>query len=314
MNILISGSTGLIGNKLTDFLVNKGHKVIRLVRKNIPYSEKQIYWNPSNEKIELNVNEKIDAVVHLAGESVGEGRWTPSKKKLILDSRVEGTKLICEAISRLKDKPKVIVSASAIGYYGDRGDEVLTEESTEGNDFLAKVCVEWESLTRIASENGIRVVNARIGIVLSSDGGALKKMLLPFQMGVGGNMGSGKQYMSWIDIDDLVRIFYHCITNENISGPVNAVAPKPVTNAVFTKTLGKVLNRPTLLPAPKFALTMLLGEMGEALLFGSQNVSADKLIKSGFKFHYADLESSLNHAILKKAFKIERDMKDKVGI
>lgn len=309
MNILISGSTGLVGTKITDFLLSQGHKVIRLVRKKTSYSEKQIYWNPSNEKIELDINEKIDAVIHLAGESVGEGRWTEKKKKLILDSRVEGTKLICEAISRLKDKPKVIVSASAIGFYGDRGSEQLVEESTEGNDFLAKVCVEWEALTRIASENDIRVVNTRIGIVLSSEGGALKKMLLPFQMGVGGNMGSGKQFMSWIDIDDLVRIFYHCITNEKIYGPINAVAPNPVTNAVFTKTLGKVLNRPTLFPAPKFALTLLLGEMGEALLFGSQNVSANKLLNSGFKFHYSDLEASLNHAILKKNFREE-----KVGI
>lgn len=300
LNILISGSTGFVGNNLVDFLTKNNHKVIRLVRKEEPYPEKQIYWNPNSGKMDINKDEKIDAVVHLAGENVGEGKWTEEKKKKIVESRLKSTKLLVENIIKLETKPKVFVSASAVGFYGNRGDEKLTEESKKGNDFLSDTCQEWEKYTKIVQESGIRTVVTRIGVVLDDKHGALSKMIFPFKMGVGGILGNGKQYMSWIDIQDLVRLIDFCISNDSVNGVVNAVSPNSVTNSKFTSTLGKVLSRPTLFPLPQFVGKIIFGEMGDALLFSGQNVSSEKIVNLGFKFNYPDLEKSLNRIILGK--------------
>jgi hypothetical protein len=237
----------------------------------------------------------MDAVVHLAGEPI-PGRWTPKKKALILESRFKGTRLIAEAISHLSKPPRVFVCASAIGYYGDRGNEILREESPSGNGFLAQVCREWEAATEPAARKGVRVVNLRIGIVLGAGGGALAQMLTPFKMGVGGRIGSGNQYMSWIALDDLVGIVHHVLTTEGLRGPVNAVAPNPVTNAEFTRTLGKVLSRPTIFPLPAFVVKLAFGEMGEEALLGSQRVEPARLQATGYKFRSPDLEATLRRA------------------
>jgi uncharacterized protein (TIGR01777 family) len=235
----------------------------------------------------------VDAVVHLAGENIAAGRWTEERKKRIRESRVVGTQRLCETLGRLTNKPKVVVVASAIGFYGARNDEVLTETSPAGEGFLPEVCEAWEASAQPAIDAGIRVVHPRIGVVLAAKGGALATMLPAFKMGVGGRVGSGKQYMSWVSLDDVVGIIHHLIFTDDISGPVNAVAPNPVTNAEFTKALGRVLRRPTLLPVPKTAIKMLFGEMGEKLVLQGARVIPDKLQKSGFEFLHTDLETAL---------------------
>jgi uncharacterized protein len=296
MKILISGSHGLVGTALIQALESEGHDIFRLVRY-APHSETEIEWSPERYSIALARLEGFDAVVHLAGESIAEGRWTDEKKRQIRESRVKGTRLLGDALANLTNPPQTFVCASAIGYYGDRGDELLTEASAPGNDFLSSVCVEWESATALASEKGIRVVNCRFGIILDARGGALKKMLPPFRMGVGGKIGSGKQWMSWIALDDVVSGIKFALANDSIRGPVNFVAPLPVTNAEFTKTLGKVLSRPTIFPIPAFGVRLLFGEMADALLLSSQRVESAALQSSGYLFKYAQLEGALRHVL-----------------
>jgi uncharacterized protein (TIGR01777 family) len=298
MKILIGGSHGLVGTALIKSLETEGHEIFRLVR-HAPTSKTEVEWSPDRYSIALARIEGFDAVVNLAGESIAEGRWTDDKKRRIRESRVKGTKLLGDALANLAVPPKALVCASAIGYYGNRGDELLTETSAPGDDFLAKVCAEWEDATALATEKGIRVVNARFGVILDTNGGALKKMLPPFRMGVGGKIGSGKQWMSWIALDDVVGGIQFALANDSIKGPVNFVAPVPVTNAEFTKTLGKVLSRPTVLPIPAFAIKLLFGEMGEALLLGSQRVAPERLAAAGYKFGYPKLEQALVHILEK---------------
>lgn len=296
MKILISGSHGLVGTALIQTLAPEGHDIFRLVR-HAPNSETEIEWSPDRYSIALARLEGFEAVVHLAGESIAEGRWTDEKKKRIRESRVRGTQLLGDALANLANPPKTFISASAIGYYGDRGNEILREDSAPGDDFLSGVCVEWENATALASEKGIRVVNCRFGIILDADGGALKKMLPPFRMGVGGKIGSGKQWMSWIALDDVVGGIEFTLANDSIRGPVNFVAHSHVTNAQFTKTLGKVLSRPTLFPIPVFGVRLLFGEMADALLLSSQRVQPVRLSEAGYEFAYADLGAALSHIL-----------------
>jgi uncharacterized protein (TIGR01777 family) len=300
MKILISGSHGLVGSALSSSLKGDGHEVFALVR-HAPNSASEVEWYPDRGSLALSGMEGMDAVVHLAGESIASGRWTDEKKKRIRDSRVKATTVLAEALGNLREPPRTLISASAIGYYGDRGDLILTEGNAPGNDFLAGVCVEWEQATESAPRKGIRVIKARFGVILSPDGGALQKMLTPFRMGLGGRVGSGKQWMSWIALDDVVSGLRLILTNdvaaESLSGPVNFVAPNPVTNAEFTKTLGKVLSRPTIFPIPAFGVRLVFGEMADALLLASQRVSPDRLKQAGFEFKYPNLEGALKHAL-----------------
>ncbi|HEX8844850.1 MAG TPA: TIGR01777 family oxidoreductase [Pyrinomonadaceae bacterium] len=297
MKIVITGATGLVGSALLPSLRAKGHQVIRLVRSTPKDGATEIFWDPEKGSLDPGEVEGIDAVVHLAGESIAEGRWTDEKKRRIRESRVKGTKLLSETLAKLKRKPEVLVSASAVGFYGSRGDEILNEQSTSGSDFLAEVCREWESETQAASQAGIRVVNLRFGVILSGEGGALKKMLFPFKMGVGGKLGNGRQYMSWIAIDDVVGVIEQALENESLRGPVNTVAPEPVTNYEFTKTLGRVLSRPTIFPVPKFVARVVFGEMADATLLSSQRVEPQRLKESGYVFKYPELEGALRHVL-----------------
>jgi len=295
MRILVSGSHGLVGKALINSLRSDSHEIVRLVRGK-PAGATEIEWHPNQEKIDAAALEGIDAAVHLAGESIASGRWTDEKKLAIRDSRVKGTALLSDALARLSRPPSVFVSASAIGYYGNRGDELLTEKSAPGDDFLASVCVEWENATIPTIEKGIRTVHARFGIILDPKEGALGKMLTPFRMGIGGRVGDGKQWMSWIDIEDVVNGLKFLIEG-SVVGPVNFVAPNPVTNAEFTKTLGRALSKPTLIPVPAFAARLAFGEMGEALLLSGQRVKPGVLQQSGFSFAYSTLDSALRHLL-----------------
>jgi uncharacterized protein len=296
MKILVTGASGLVGHRLVPSLEARGHEVLRLVR-NAPASEKEVRWDPSKGTVDAGALEGVDAAVHLAGENLAEGRWNEEKKRRIRESRVKGTTLLSETLAGLGQKPEVLVSASAVGYYGSRGDEVLTEESSPGNDFLADVCREWERATEAAERAGVRVVHLRFGVILSGEGGALKKMLLPFRMGVGGKLGDGRQYMSWITIDDAVGAIEHALSDKNLRGPVNAVAPRPVTNYEFTKAMGGALSRPTILPAPAFALRLVFGEMADATLLASQRAEPVRLKESGFVFKYPEIEGALRHVL-----------------
>lgn len=303
MKIMITGATGLVGSALIPKLLAEGHSITRLVRRRpqdvtATNNMQDVWWDPEQGTIDESALEGHDAAVHLAGENVAE-RWTEEKKRRIRDSRVKGTRLLAQTLSRLARQPKTLVSASAIGFYGShRGAEALTEESAPVKDFLSEVCREWEEATEPARASGMRVVRLRIGIVLSGQGGALAKMLTPFQMGVGGKIGSGEQYMSWIALDDVVRIIQHALRDETLSGAVNTVAPQPVTNNEFTKVLGKVLGRPTIFPMPAFAVKLLFGEMGETLLLSSERVEPARLQRTtNFKFAYPELEGALRQAL-----------------
>jgi hypothetical protein len=256
-----------------------------------------LVWDPDSGRIDPASLEGFDAVVHLAGENIAGARWTPEQKALIRDSRTKGTRLLADALAGLSSPPGVMVSASAIGYYGDRGDELLKEQSPPGTGYLSEVCCDWEADNQPASKKGIRVVNPRIGIVLTPAGGALARMLPPFKAGVGGVVGSGRQYMSWIALDDVVGVIHHAIMSDSLRGPVNAVAPRPVTNREFTKILGHVLNRPTVFPAPAFALRLAFGEMADALLLASTRVSSARLESSGYEFRFPDLEGALGRLL-----------------
>lgn len=297
MKILISGSHGLVGRALSASLTNDSHEVISLVRRDRHVGSPEVEWDPKRGEIDREHLEGLDAVVHLAGESIVEGRWDTAKKTRIRESRVEGTRLLSETLSSLRHRPKALLSASAIGYYGNRGDEILNESSAPGNDFLSDVCVQWEEATRPAAEKGIRVVNLRFGIILSADGGALAKMLTPFRMGVGGRVGSGEQWMSWIFLADVVGAIRHAIEDDSISGPLNVVAPNAVTNADFTKSLGRALGRPTLFPVPAFAARLAFGEMADALLLSSQRVDPLGLKRANYHFLEPELSGALRKAL-----------------
>lgn len=297
MKVLVTGSTGLIGSALLPFLSQKGHAVTRLVRSKPRPGEAEVGWDPASGNIEKAGLEGVDWVVHLAGENIAGGRWTAERKARIRDSRVRGTRLLSESLAQLGQPPKVFVCASAMGYYGDRGEEVLREESAPGTGFLAEVCREWEAAAQPAAEKGIRVVHLRTAMVLSPAGGALAKMLGPFKMGVGGKIASGRQYMSWIAIDDLVGVIHFALTIDALRGPVNAAAPNPVTNLEFTKTLGRVLGRPTIFPMPAFAARLAFGEMAQELLLASTRLEPARLRSAGFKFQFPDLEGALRHLL-----------------
>jgi uncharacterized protein (TIGR01777 family) len=296
MKALISGSHGLVGSALISSLESDGHEVVRLVR-HAPGADSEIEWSPERYSIALARLEGFEAIVHLAGESIADGRWNEEKKRRIRESRVKGTRLLSDSLANLKHPPKSLLCASAIGYYGNRGDEILTESSPPGNDFLGGVCVEWEKATEEAARKGIRTVNLRFGIILDAKGGALAKMLPPFRMGIGGKIGTGRQWMSWIALADVVGAIKHALTNETLSGPVNVVAPNPVRNAEFTETLGEVLSRPTLFPIPAFGARLVFGEMADALLLSSQRVEPLQLKTASYQFKYAELEGALRHTI-----------------
>jgi len=292
MRILVSGSSGLVGKALCEALAQAGHTVVRLVRNNTALSDQAIYWDPGRGVLAGDQLVGLDGVVHLAGESIANGRWTPEHKARIRDSRVQGTQLLSERIATCGQPPAFLISASAIGYYGSRGDEFLTEDSPPGQGFLADVCQEWEAKTRRAEEAGVRVVNLRLGMVLSAEGGALAKMLPLFRLGLGGPLGNGAMWMSWIHLGDLVRAIVHCINTPSLAGPVNAMTPNPVTNRDFTRTLGKALNRPTFITAPAAMLRLALGEMADELLLSSARGIPRKLEESGFEFEFAQLENA----------------------
>jgi len=293
LRIAVTGASGLIGHALTTFLSCAGNQVQTLVRRPPKLESQEIFWDPTHRELDKASMESLDAVIHLAGENIGGGRWTSARKELILKSRVEGTRFLCETLASLKHPPKVLVCSSAIGFYGNRGEEVLTEQSPAGQGFLTEVCQAWEAAAEPARKAGIRVVNVRTGIVLSPLGGALAKMLPSFQMGVGGVIGTGNQWMSWISLEDLVGVFHYLIHAEGVSGPVNAVAPHAVTNREFTQILGQVLGRPTVFPLPGFMVKTLFGEMGNALLLEGQRVKPAQLESSGFSFLYPELAPAL---------------------
>jgi uncharacterized protein (TIGR01777 family) len=293
--ILVSGASGPIGIALLPSLRDRGHQVVRLVRGPASGND-QISWAPARPLSPDSVS-GFDAVIHLAGESI-VGRWTAAKKQRIRDSRVQGTRNLAEALARTNVRPPVLITSSAIGYYGHRGDELLKEDSASGNDFLSDVCRQWEAAAQPAAQAGIRTVHMRTGLVLSGSGGALQKMLPPFRFGLGGNMGDGRQWWSWIDIQDWVGAVHHVLKNDLLQGPVNAVAPNPVTNAEFTKTLASVLSRPAIFPVPAFAARLAFGQMADELLLASQRVEPAKLINSGYLFQFSELRKALE-AILK---------------
>ncbi|MEX2092236.1 MAG: TIGR01777 family oxidoreductase [Pirellulales bacterium] len=297
MIIAVTGSTGLVGSALVAALEARGHLVRRLVRHEVQDAEREIRWNPDRGEIDAAELNGVDAVVHLAGENVAGGRWSEDFKRRILESRTKGTRLLAETLAGLELKPSVMASASATGYYGNRGDEEVDELAPSGNGFLAEVCREWEAAAQPAHDAGIRLVKLRIGPVLSPKGGALAKMLLPFKLGLGGVIGSGRQYFSWITLDDLVSAIVFALETESLVGPVNAVTPFAVTNREFTKTLGRVLGRPTIFPMPAFAARLAFGEMADEMLLGGVRVAPHELTAAHFQFAYPEFEPALRHLL-----------------
>ena len=301
MKIIVTGSTGLIGTALVASLIARGDEVTCLVRgaanQQRADGAREVAWNPARKELDGTELEGHDAAIHLAGDPIAEGRWTDEKKRRIRESRVQGTTLIAETVARLAAPPRALLSASAVGYYGDRGAAMLDETSAAGADFLSGVCRDWETATEAAKVAGIRVVWLRFGVVLSGTGGALGKMLTPFKMGVGGKIGSGEQYMSWIALDDAVGAIGHALAHEELEGAVNLVAPQAVTNGEFTKTLGGVLGRPTVFAVPAFAARLAFGEMADAALLASQRAEPSRLAATNYKFKYPELEGALRHAL-----------------
>jgi uncharacterized protein len=289
--VAVTGASGLIGRALRRRLEREGWRVLPLVRRTARPGE--VTWDPRSGAIDLAALEGAYAVVHLAGDNLGEGRWTSEKKALILRSRVRGTEVLCEGLWRLKRPPSVLVAASAIGWYGDRGETELDESAPSGLGFLPEVCAAWEGATMPAAEARIRVVNLRIGVVLASEGGALPQMVTPYKLGLGGPVGGGRQWMSWIALPDLVDAIQWCLRPDGPSGPVNATAPGTVRQRDFARTLGKVLGKPAFLPLPSWAVRLAMGEKGEALLLEGARVAPKKLLASGFTFSYPELEGAL---------------------
>jgi uncharacterized protein (TIGR01777 family) len=296
MKVAVSGSTGLIGTPLTTALRQRGDDVVPLVRRPVSAGERALAWDPERGTIDRSGLEGMDAVIHLAGENVF-GRWSAAKKRRIRDSRVNGTRLVSDTIGALRRPPATLLAASAIGYYGDRGAEPVTEESAAGDDFLAQVSRDWEAATAPAARAGIRVVNMRTGVVLTPDGGALAKMLPPFRLGLGGHVGSGDQYVSWIALDDLIKAMLYLLDNPHMAGPVNLTAPNPVTNRELAKTLGKVLGRPAVVPVPSFALRMAFGAEGAEMLQSGQRVLPARLLATKFEFLFQQIEPALRHLL-----------------
>jgi uncharacterized protein len=296
MKVAVSGSHGLVGTALCSSLSKNGHTVYRIARSGGSDSN-SIVWNIDAGTIDTDKLNGMDAVVHLAGENIAAGRWTPEQKKKIKDSRIKSTRLLADAICKLPAKPQVVVSGSAIGFYGNRGDEQLNESSNPGFGFLAEVTREWEDAIAPVKAAGVRVVNLRTGVILSPKAGALNKMLPIFKLGGGGIVGDGKQYMSWVSLEDEVKAIEFMLTNTNIEGPVNVVAPNPVTNSQFTSILGHLIHRPTLFPLPGFAAKIILGEMADELLLSSQRCQPTKLLNSGYQFTYPKLDDALSAAL-----------------
>jgi uncharacterized protein (TIGR01777 family) len=300
VRVLVSGASGLVGSALVPALQSDGDEVVRLVRlvRDRPAaSPAEIAWDPAAGSFDASRLPGIDAAVHLAGESIASGRWNAEKKRRIEESRVRGTALLARTLADLPAPPKVVVSASAMGYYGDRGDEELTERSSPGTGFLPDVCRKWEAALEPAASKGIRVVPVRWGLVLSRRGGALPRMLLPFRLGLGGTLGDGRQYMSWITLDDAVGVLRHALRTEHLAGPVNGASPEAVTNRAFTKALGRALSRPAVLPVPAFAVRLLFGEMGDALLLSSARLVPARLAESGFRFRDPSIEPALRRVL-----------------
>ena len=298
--VAITGSSGMIGSALRFLLEAGGYRVVRVSRSPARGPD-EIQWDPHGGQLDRARLEGVDAVVHLAGESIAGVRWTRAKREGILRSRQEGTLLLCRVLAELEKPPEVLVSGSAVGYYGDRGEERLTEESGSGEGFLAGVCRAWEAATHVARAVGIRTVLMRTGVVLSPAGGMLGTVLLPFGLGLGGRVGSGRQYLSWIDLDDVTGLVVHAIREAVVRGPMNVTAPLAVTNTAFTDVLGRVLRRPTLLPAPALAVRALLGDMGEELLLWGQRVTPQRALETGYTFQFTDLEDSLAHQLGRSA-------------
>jgi uncharacterized protein (TIGR01777 family) len=296
LKIIVSGASGLVGSALTRELRAEGHDVWHLVRRARSVrslAQHEIGWDPPSAQVDVPALEAADAVVHLSGASISDGRWTEARKQVLRSSRIDSTRVLVDSMMRLRQPPKVFVCASAIGYYGNRGDEMLTESSGPGHDFLSLLARDWEAEANRAGHAGIRTAILRFGVILSAEGGALPEMIRPFKFGVGGRIGSGRQWMSWIALGDVIRVIQLAIADAALHGPVNAVAPEPVRNSDFAKIVGRVLHRPALVPAPKFALRLVLGEMADALLLGSQRVLPEQLLKANFGFRYKDLESAL---------------------
>ena len=296
MRFLISGASGLVGRALVPFLQSQGHEVIRLVRHE-PRKPEEVFWDPAKGLLDLAPVKVLDAVIHLAGEAVADGRWTASRREAIRSSRVQGTRTLVTAMDRLRHRPFVFITASATGFYGDGGERVLSEDDQRGNGFLAEVCEAWEREAAVARGFGIRVVKLRTGVVLTPAGGALAKMLPVFRAGLGGRLGHGRQWLSWISIDDLVDTFYHAVLDQRCNGPVNAVAPEPVTNAEFTATLARVLRRPAILPMPKAALRLAFGALADETLLASARVAPARLLAAQFWFRHERLEDALRHVL-----------------
>jgi len=298
MRILVTGASGFIGGRIVQALAKQRHEVLRLSRAAADAADPRlIHWDPGQGVLDAGALEGLDAVIHLAGENLSGKRWSPAFKEQILASRVRGTQVLLEALAKVSAKPKVFLAAAAVGYYGDRGAEELNENSAGGSDFLAQVCQAWEAETAKASGLGCRVVQLRIGMVLGKEGGALAKMLLPFKLGVGGKVGSGKQYYSWISIDDLVQAFLFALEREDLQGVVNAVAPNPVTNAQFTSSLARAVSRPALFPMPAFAARLAFGEMADAILLGGQKVAPSRLKAAGFQWQHPFIGEALNKIV-----------------
>ncbi len=296
MKILVSGSSGFIGRALVASLNAEGHRVVRLLRGNSSLDEGHLFWNADDGTIDAPALEGFDAVVHLAGENIA-GRWTAKKKARIYDSRVKATRLLCEALARLANPPQVLITASASGYYGDCGDTVLREDHAPGSTYLSRVCQDWEAATEPATQRSLRVVHTRLGVVLGAGGGALARMLAPFRLGLGGRIGSGRQYMSWIALDDVVGAIRHILSSVALRGPVNVVAPNPATNQEFTRTLARVLGRPAVFPLPAFVARLVLGEMADELLLASAQLEPAQLLASGYAFRFPELEPALRQIL-----------------
>jgi uncharacterized protein (TIGR01777 family) len=296
--ILVTGASGPIGAALVPSLNARGYTVTRLVRSNAVRSvteKDQIAWDPSRPLLPESVS-GFDAVIHLAGESI-VGRWTEAKKRRILDSRAQGTGHLAEALAKTPHRPRALISASAIGYYGSRGDEILREESRSGDGFAALICRQWEAAAQPATQAGIRTAQMRLGVVMSADGGALQRMLLPFRLGLGGRLGNGGQWWSWVSVRDVVGAIHQVLNDDSLQGPINTVTPNPVTNAEFTRTLASVLNRPAIFPMPSFAVRLIFGQMGEELFLASQRVEPAKLAASGYQFQYPGLRKALEEIL-----------------